>query len=104
MFKRLCSTALVFGAAALAPPQSAHAQGISCLSRDALIERLEGRYSEHLTGGGLQNEQQLLEVWASGETGTFTVFITRPDGVSCIVATGQHWNVATQPRADGVSG
>ncbi|SFN43855.1 hypothetical protein SAMN04487859_102208 [Roseovarius lutimaris] len=104
MFKRLCSTALIFGAAALAPPQPAAAQGLSCLPRDALVERLEGRYREHLAGGGLQNAQQLLEVWTSAETGTFTVFITRPDGVSCIVATGQHWNEATQTRLDGVAG
>ncbi|WP_294609562.1 hypothetical protein [Roseovarius sp.] len=104
MFKRLCSTALIFGAAALAPPQPAHAQGLACLARDALVEQLEGRYREHLTGGGLQNPQQLLEVWTSSESGSFTVFITRPDGVSCIVATGRHWNAATQTRLDGVAG
>ncbi len=102
MFKRLCSTALVFGAAALAPP--AHAQGITCLSREVLVERLENRYTEHLIGGGLQNPLQLLEVWASGEKGSFTVFVTRPDGVSCIIATGQHWNDAPQAKPDGVAG
>ncbi|SEL52572.1 hypothetical protein SAMN05443999_1064 [Roseovarius azorensis] len=102
MFKRLFCTALVFGAAALAPP--AHAQGITCLPRESLVERLENRYKEHLIGGGLQNPQQLLEVWASGETGSFTVFVTRPDGVSCIVATGQHWNDGPRATPEGVAG
>jgi hypothetical protein len=104
MFKRLCSTAIIFGAAALAPPTVAQAQGLTCLPRAALIERLEGRYKEHLAGGGLQSPQQLLEVWASDETGSFTVFVTRPDGVACVVATGQHWNSVTAAAPDGVAG
>lgn len=107
MFKRLCSTAMIFGAAALAPPPAqaqAQAQALTCLPRDALVERLEGRYDEHPAGGGLQNAQQLLEVWASEESGSFTVFVTRPDGVSCIVATGQHWTGATLAQAEGVAG
>lgn len=107
MFKRLCSTALIFGAAALAPPLAAQAQaqGVACLPRDALVERLEGRYKESPpAGGGLQSPQQLLEVWASEETGSFTVFVTRPNGVSCIVATGQNWTGATTAATGGVAG
>lgn len=104
MFKRLCSTAIIFGAAALAPPLPAHAQSSTCLPRTALVEQLERRYHEHLTGAGLQNPEQLIEVWASSETGSFTIFITRPDGVSCIVATGKHWNSSIMPPVEGVAG
>ncbi|MFB9149030.1 hypothetical protein [Roseovarius ramblicola] len=104
MFKRLCSTALIFGAAALAPPLAAQAQGVACLPRDALVERLESRYKESLAGGGLQSPQQMIEVWASPEAGSFTVFITRPNGVGCVVATGRHWTGATIANAEGVAG
>ncbi|WP_417728555.1 hypothetical protein [Roseovarius sp.] len=104
MFKRLFSAAVIFGAAALAPPEAAQAQAMTCLPRVDLIERLAGRYNEHLTGGGMQSPQQLLEVWASDQTGSFTVFVTRPDGVSCVVATGQHWHDATPRVAEGVAG
>lgn len=104
MFKRLCSTAIIFGAAALAPPEPAQAQALTCLPREALIERLAARYNEELAGGGLQSPQQLLEVWASGETGSFTVFVTRPDGMSCIVATGQNWNDGPARVPEGVAG
>lgn len=103
MFKRLCSTALIFGAAALAPP-SAYAQGMPCMPRTDLVERLEGRFDEHVVGGGLQSPQRLLEVWASGESGSFTVFVTSPDGVSCVVATGQHWHTAPPRRPEEVGG
>ena len=102
MFKRLISAALVFGAAALAPP--ADAQGARCLPRDALIETLQINYGEKLIGGGLQSPQQLLEVWSSDLTGSFTVFMTRPDGISCVVATGQNWNSNTVEAKDGIVG
>lgn len=104
MFKRVCSSAVIFGAAALAPPEVAHAQAMTCLPRAALVERLEARYKEHLAGGGLQNPRRILGIWASEETGGFTVFITRPDGVSCIVATGQHWTSTTASAPEGVAG
>ena len=101
MFKRLFSMALVFGAAALAPP--ALAQGINCMPRDALVQRLENNFDEKLKGGGLQNPRQLLEIWTSDSTGSFTVFITRPNGQSCIVATGQNWMGMTIPSEEGVA-
>lgn len=102
MFKRLISTALVFGAAAMAPP--AHAQTTQCLQRDALVETLQGKYGESLTGGGLQSAERLIEVWSSDDTGSFTVFVTHPNGVSCIVATGQNWNTVASSGDDGVTG
>ncbi len=51
MFKRLFSAAVIFGAAAMAPPVQAQSQ--SCMQRTALIESLKNRYDENLTGGGL---------------------------------------------------
>jgi len=102
MFKRLVTTALVFGAAALAPP--ADAQTLRCLPRNALIEKLEDRYGETLVGGGLQTAQQLLEIWSSAETGSFTVFFTRPNGMSCIVATGEDWYSVGKSDIGGLAG
>ena len=90
MFKRLLATALVFGAAALAPP--AYAQNAQCMPRDTLIETLQSRFGETLTGGGLQSESQLLELWSSQNTGSFTMLLTQPNGISCVVATGKNWN------------
>lgn len=99
MFKRLFSAAVIFGLASTAPPlaTAVHAQSavqgapVTCAPRDALVERLSGRYDEQRTGAGLQNSRQMLEVWSSSDTGTWTVLITRADGVSCIVATGTNW-------------
>ena len=87
MFKRLFGICLAFGMAATAPPAFAG----TCAQRDHLIERLQATYSEELTVGGLQktrNAQSVMEIWASSETGTFTVLLTHPSGISCVVAAG----------------
>lgn len=102
MFKRLISATLIFGAAALAPP--ADAQTLRCMPRDALVEKLQTRYDERLIGGGLQNPTQLLEIWSSDQTGSFTVFITRPDGTACLISSGQHWSTVAKIGPDGVAG
>ncbi len=90
MFKRLVTSALVFGAAALAPPANAQ-QLTNCQDRDAMVQMLETRYNESLSNVGLQGSSQLLEIWRSETSGSFTVLITNPEGTSCIVASGQNW-------------
>lgn len=101
MFKRLFSAALIFGAAALAPPLAA--QSTLCLPRDTLTATLGAQYSETLAGGGLQSETRLIELWRSPDGGTFTILLTRPDGISCVLATGHHWHdEAAAP--EGVTG
>lgn len=63
----------------------------NCAARDAVVQRLQTKYDEQLAMGGLQGTrttQAVMEVWASRETGTFTVLLTRPDGTTCIVAAG----------------
>jgi len=90
MFKRIVSAALIFGAAALAPP--AHAQSrTNCLDREKMVQSLETRYNESLKSIGMQSPTQLLEIWSSEDSGTFTVLITSADGTSCVVAFGQNW-------------
>ena len=94
MFKRLIALGLGIGAMVTALP--AHAD--SCASRDQVVSRLQDQYAEQLTAGGLnQSEDQttLVEVWASPETGTFTVILTDAKGLSCIVATGTDWHART---------
>ena len=101
MYKRLISAALVFGAAALAPPLSA--QAALCMPRDRLVASLETQFSETLDGGGLQSGKRLIELWRSEDTGSFTILLTRPDGTSCVLATGLYWHDAT-PAPAGVTG
>ena len=101
MFKRLISAALVFGASAVAPP--ALAQNGNCMPRDALVSTLTEKYGESLSAAGLHNTQQLVEVWSSPKTGSFTVIITQSSGISCVVATGENWSQYLQADALGTA-
>jgi hypothetical protein len=76
----------------------------ACFKRDILVSTLSTKYSEAPTGGGMQNQSQLIEVWTSPKSGSFTIFVTQANGVSCVVATGKHWQSMTPVREEGVAG
>lgn len=71
-----------------------------CAPGDAVVTMLDQRFGEVLQGAGLQNSTTLVELFASLDTGTWTLVLTRPDGTACAVAAGQHW----QNAADAPSG
>jgi aerobic-type carbon monoxide dehydrogenase small subunit (CoxS/CutS family) len=91
MFKRLFTTALVFGMAAIGPPAFA----MPCATRDDMAAALTQSYKETLTARGLQSSTSVMEIWTSGENGSFTVLVTNAQGIACIVATGTHWMTET---------
>lgn len=90
MYKHLFGAGLSISLAVAFSP----AQAGNCAKRDMVVERLKSKYSESFAGGGLQASQSqnsVVEVWASKKTGTFTVILTTPEGLACIVATGTDW-------------
>lgn len=89
MFKRIATAAVVFGMAALAPPV-AEAQTF-CAPRDVVIKHLEGKYGEVRQGAGLHDSATVFELWSSEKTGSWTIMLTRTDGVTCVVASGEAW-------------
>ena len=84
-------------------PATLHAQTTNCAARDTVVQKLETGYGETFGGGGLQNASRIFEVWFSEEKGTWTILMTRPDGTSCIMASGTNWREAlpSQKRAKG---
>ena len=87
MFKRMVGLCLATALCSLSAPASA----ANCAPRETVVERLKTKYSEYFTAGGLQKTpgaQAMMEVWASPETGTFTVLVTTAAGISCVVAHG----------------
>ncbi|UWQ21689.1 hypothetical protein [Jannaschia sp. W003] len=78
---------------------SAGAAGSTCGTRPQIVERLASHFGETRRGIGLGTENRVLEVFASEETGSWTVTVTLPDGRMCLVASGQHW----EDRMDDLS-
>ncbi len=78
-------------AATVVGAKPTQAQQAHCAPREAIIERLKSGYGEGPAGFGLQSSGQLIEIWAAPGTGTWTVLMSRPDGKTCVVATGTDW-------------
>jgi hypothetical protein len=76
--------------------QSQEARGPPCADRALVIEQLRGLYGERSIGRGLADEGVLFELYAS-TSGTWTLFITSPQGKSCFVASGEAWEPVPGP-------
>ncbi len=64
-----------------------------CLPHEEAIARLQRDYGETAHGLGLGNRgQSVMELFTS-KTGSWTILITRTDGLSCIAASGENWTV-----------
>ena len=83
--------AVVLGLVVIGPPAFAQ-QGAVCADRNVVVDRLEQEFGEMPTGGGLVSGSQLLEIWSAPDTGTWTALMTRADGISCILGSGENWN------------
>jgi hypothetical protein len=69
----------------------------ACAKRDQVVRKLEEKFGETLRSIGLHQSDGVVEVYSSEETGTWTILVTRPDGVSCLMASGQLWEQDASP-------
>ncbi len=83
---RLAGAALLVAAATAALP--AGAQSRSCGDRDRIVAILAERYGETVRSMGLAANASIFEVFASDETGSWTITMTTPDGQTCLMASG----------------
>ncbi|MEM6759276.1 MAG: hypothetical protein AAF601_07325 [Pseudomonadota bacterium] len=64
-------------------------QARNCAPRDIVVTRLADGYGETRQSMGLGANNSVVEVFASDESGTWTITITSPNGMTCLVASGQ---------------
>ena len=88
-----CLTAALFVATAALP---AAAQQQVCTKRPDIIGHLAEQYSEAPVGIGLSSNGGVIELLSSGNSKSWTIIITMPDGNSCVIAAGDSWeNIVT---------
>lgn len=63
----------------------------NCAPRDAVVDRLAEGYGETRQSVGLGSNNAIVEVFASSETGSWTITVTMPGGLTCLVASGQSY-------------
>ncbi len=64
-------------------------QNRNCGPRELVVNRLAEGYGETRQSMGLGANNAVIEVFASEETGTWTITVTSPNGMTCLVASGQ---------------
>lgn len=88
--------ALSFGfAAILAVPQIAQSAP-QCDSREAVTALLADRYGETRRSVGIAGQSAVMELYASDDTGTWSITMTLPDGMMCLMASGSNYEVVTE--------
>ena len=68
----------------------ANAQSV-CGEREGMIGFLAAEFGEHRRAGGLVPGNRMMELFVSEENGTWTLMISAPNGVACLVATGDYY-------------
>ncbi len=82
--KKLALVILLFAGS----PSIAAAQTV-CVDRAAMLDRLAAEYGEQLTEVKMIENFGLVEVLKSPSKGTWTIILTKPSGISCVLAAGQ---------------
>lgn len=63
----------------------------NCESREAVLDFLSSKYSEAPVAMGMSKDGGLVEILTSGPGATFTIIVTAPNGLTCMVAAGDSW-------------
>lgn len=96
MMKAVFKATMGLGLLVLAAQQVSAEGGRNCAPRPAVIERLAGAYGETRQSIGLGAQGIVVEVFASQATGTWTITATLPNGMTCLVASGESFEAVAE--------
>lgn len=83
--------------AAQSPPL---VQAGPCHDYAEVARQLSATYHERPVSHGVQSNGNLLLVFNSATSGSWTIISTSPTGLTCILAVGQHWESTAPVRLD----
>jgi len=95
MKRQFLTLSLGLGAMLLAT-QHAFAQASRCAERQVVVDRLTEIYGESRQSMGLGANNAVVEMFASTDTGTWTITVTMPSGRTCIVAAGRSFEALAE--------
>jgi len=101
MMKTMFKMTVGLGILVLAAQQASAQTSRNCAPRDLVLERLAESYGETRQGIGLGANNAVIEVFASSETGSWTITVTTPNGLTCLVASGQSYEALAESLPAG---
>jgi hypothetical protein len=76
-------------------PAAAQAAG-SCTAHDDMVRHLAEGWGESRQAIALDSGSAMVEVYANADTGTWTLTVTQPGGPTCMVASGQAFEMVKE--------
>lgn len=73
-------------------------RGPPCAERTHIVEKLQETFRERIVGSGLADSGLLFELYV-GPAGTWTLLVTTPGGVSCLIGGGDSWEPLPTPES-----
>lgn len=95
MTRMLCVLSVGIGAMTLSTAAEANQQ--SCAAHEVIATRLADVYGERRQAMGLGGNNAVIEVYASDESGSWSITVTQPGGPTCLVAAGQNFRLEDVP-------
>lgn len=75
-------------------PTLAPAQENFCAPREMVVQRLQNEHKEYQIGVGVGPQKaSVLELFVAEDGSTWTLLVTKANGVSCIVGYGTDWSI-----------
>ncbi len=63
-----------------------------CMPHDELTERLYATFAEVPAANAIANNGALVELFATRDRSSWTLAMTRPGGMRCVLVAGEAWN------------
>ncbi|SHJ00677.1 hypothetical protein SAMN04488012_10459 [Palleronia salina] len=98
MTRPLMILTLSLGTIALAIGAARAQAGQNCAPRPIVLQKLNDVYEETRRSIGLSGSGQVVEVFAA-DSGSWTIIVTSPNGLTCVAAAGQSFETTTESRA-----
>ena len=68
-----------------------------CNTRNSVLSLLAKKYKEAPVAAGVTNTGGLVEVLSSDGGKTWSIIVSTPQGMSCLVAAGEGWREVKKP-------
>ena len=76
---------------------------VACGPREQVVKMLQTQHDEVPVSMGLAVNGAVVEVFSRADGSSWTLVMTRPDGNSCLMASGESWMSVTKVAAGQIS-
>ena len=66
-------------------------QAAVCMPHEAAVANLEQKFGEQVAGIGLAGRGKSMVELFIGNSGSWTILVTRTNGMSCVASSGEDW-------------